>query len=59
MQPHDNDQCPAQGDTNGGWDAEQSAAEDADWLEFEEDIVEDYRTVCLSASIYGKGGAAS
>jgi hypothetical protein len=55
MQPHDNDQRTAQGDIDGRRDAEQPTAEDADWLECTEVPVMDDRTVCLSATITGKG----
>ena len=56
MQPHSNDQCPEAGDSDGRRNAEQSAHADADRVVRAETPDSANRTVCLSATISGKGG---
>jgi len=60
MQPHDsNNQRATQGATDGRRDAERSPADDADRLASAPvpDVAD--RTVCMSARLVGKGGAAA
>ena len=58
MQSHDNDQCATQGYSDGRRNAEQSAAQSSDKLECPQVPDVANRTVCLSAGLTGKGGAA-
>lgn len=58
MQSHDNDQCTAQSDFDGRRNAEQSAAQSSDRVECTQVPDVANRTVCLSAGLTGKGGAA-
>lgn len=59
MQPHDsNDQCSTEGSTDGRRDTERCTDADADRLASAPvpDMAD--RTVCMSARLVGKGGAA-
>ena len=59
MQPHDDNQRPKESDPDWRRHTEQTAAQDADRLACTPIPDLGYRTVCLSAKLLGKGGAAA
>ena len=60
MQPHNsNDQRTPESDSNGRWDAEQSAVQGASGLVLPQVPDVANRTVCLSAGLTGNGGVTA
>lgn len=59
MQPHNNDQCPAQSDPDGRRDDERCSIQTPTGLVLPQGFNPADGTLCLNVDLTGKGGAAA